>query len=147
MKVRYLPAIAGVAALVLAGCGGGDDSSNDQPAATISAQDEAAITKVSAELEKAAKTKDGKAVCALLQPDLVEKTFGSKARCAKAAGPGLGDAGLEDLEIKSITATSSGASVIFKNAPGQNASFVKVDGNWYVDPSDSNESNSSSSDG
>ncbi|MBK8294360.1 MAG: hypothetical protein IPK93_06165 [Solirubrobacterales bacterium] len=148
MKFRHLLAIGGVAALVLTGCGGGDDSSSgDEPTATVSAQDEAAITQVSAELERAAKAKDGVAFCDLIQPALIDSAFGSKARCAKAARGGLSDPALADLEIESITATSTGANVIYKNASDQNATFVKVAGNWYIDFPGSVDSSSAPPDG
>ena len=133
----------GIAALALAGCGGSDDDGgssdggSDAPATTVTAADEAAIAEVSVKLEKAARARNGKALCDLLQPGLIGEAFGSKAKCAKQVTRAIAQPGLKDLQIDEITATETGASASFKNAPGRDLPLVKIDGKWYIDLSGS----------
>ncbi len=115
--------IAATGALLLAGCGGGDEASD---------ADQDAITALVTEVNRITQAKDAEGFCEVIQPSGMKATFKSRSRCVRETEAILKQAGKQPtLEIDSIEVDGDTAQVKFKGRNGD-ASLVREDGKWYI---------------
>lgn len=125
------------AALLASGCGGSDDSANEE--------DTQALTALVEELNRVTSEKDAAGFCDVMQPSQVEDTFHSKERCVSETEKILKQAGEQPvLDVEDIQVDGDQAEVKFAGRAGT-AIFVKEDGEWYV-PFSTGETSDSSAD-
>ncbi len=120
-------------ALLAAGCGSSDDSTSDA--------DDQAVRELVAKMNQATKNQDASEFCLLMQPSAVDKTFHDIDRCVSETKPILKAAGKQpELEVESVEVDGDIANVTFTGGAGNEASFVREDGQWYLplDQSDIN---------
>ena len=131
MRTTTKLALALVAgALALSACGG-DDSSQEDDRAAITAQVDGINTAV---LEK-----DGGSYCELLEPatflgaSTPNATFDTPQQCARETSQILKQAGEQPaLEVESITLDGEDAALVAFTGRNGEARFVRVDGVWYL---------------
>ncbi|HRV59816.1 MAG: hypothetical protein KDB54_03750 [Solirubrobacterales bacterium] len=112
-------------ALVAAGCGGSDDSTSEE--------DNQAITDLVSKLNQATRDKDASEFCLIMQPSAVDETFHDIDRCVSETKPILQAAGKQPvLKVESIEVNGDIATVTFAGSSGNEAKFVREDGQWYV---------------
>ena len=138
MRVRGLVSAAAIALVVATGCGGDSESGTTDPDAPapveneLSAKDLAAVQRTSADLARAVKARDSKKVCALLDPALLDRVYGSMAKCTKDAGSAFSKGDLSQLEIETIGGRDGTAHVEYKGTKPGALDFVEKGGTWYV---------------
>ena len=117
-------ALAG-AALMASGCGSSDDSTSDA--------DDQAIRELVSKLNQATQDKDASAFCLIMQPSAVDETFHDIDRCVSETKPILESAGKQPvLKVDTIEVDGDVANVTFAGGTGNEAKFVREDGQWYV---------------
>ncbi len=132
-RTLALIAVAATGALLLAGCGG-DDKTSDA--------DQDAITALVAELNRVTSEKDAAGFCDVIQPRDLTATFNTRGRCIKETKVILKQAGEQpNLAVDSIKVDGDTALVQFTGKTGE-ATLVKEDGKWYL-PLGTSESDSS----
>lgn len=111
--------------IVVAGCGGSDNST--------SAEDKQSVTDLVAKLNQATKDKNASEFCLIMQPSAVDKTFHDIDRCVSETAAILKAAGEQPtLKIEDIEVDGDIANVTFSGSAGGEAQFVREDGQWYV---------------
>lgn len=116
-------AVIATGAVLLAGCGG-DDGTSDA--------DEKAINSLVAELNRVTSEKDAGGFCDVMQPSSLETVFNTRARCIKETKAILDQAGEQPtLEVDSIEIDGDQALVKFTGRNGE-APLIKEGDDWYV---------------
>lgn len=118
-------------AAVLAGCGGSGGGT--------SAEDESEIKDLVAKMNQATQDRDASAFCLIIQPSAIEKTFHDIDRCVSETGPILKAAGEQPVyKVERIEVDGDVARVSFSGSAGEEATFVRENGQWYLplDPQD-----------
>jgi len=107
------------------GCGSSDDSTSDA--------DDQAIRELVSKLNQATQDKDASAFCLIMQPSAVDETFHDIDRCVSETKPILESAGKQPvLKVDTIEVDGDVANVTFAGGTGNEAKFVREDGQWYV---------------
>ena len=124
--------------LLAAGCGSSEESTSDA--------DDREIRELVAELNQATEEQDASAFCLLIQPSAIEETFNDIDRCVRETNSILKQAGDQPtLKVESIEVDGDLARVTFTGSTGNEATFVREGGQWYV-PIDQSEVNASPDD-
>lgn len=155
MRLRGLTVLSAVVLVLVAGCGGGDDSPDtgttgvtdlngrtgttsgdvtpQLPAKnTLSTDEITEINAVSEKLEEAAKTGDGKTICSLFDPAVIKKTFKKESACVAGVTESSKEGTFTDLQVERIGGKGNVAVVRYKGDNPKALVFVKKDGSWYL---------------